>query len=179
MSAFSELIKGHCRVLDLSLDSINERSAMLHFKMESARSQTVFMIDYDGFVEFSVPSGLAFSSAEEIPHVISSVLLAKNAKLKMGAWTIEEIQGKHVYSIMHNIDARLLDQDCFAKIVGALVSQCDEFEGAILEMGGGKSRLRGSDSEESKTDWGGIAIAGLNLLTALLGGPVRDPNGAI
>lgn len=96
--------------------------------MTSGNTQTVFIIRYDTTLEFSCPSGLKFDNFDYIPHQLSSYLLKENSKYKIGFWSLEEISGRLVYSIMHNAEISLMDVNYFMNIVQTLINKCDSFE---------------------------------------------------
>ncbi|HNT55509.1 MAG TPA: hypothetical protein PKG95_12390 [Anaerolineaceae bacterium] len=131
---FKGLIEKYCGQKSWKIHEIDDRHAILQFNMESGRVQTLYIIRYDSTLEFSVPSMAAFDSEDKIPHFLSTILLKKSAAQKIGFWTIEEIGGKHVYSIMQNVEMQSMNVDYFGNIVHALVQQCDEFEGLLLKM---------------------------------------------
>lgn len=99
--------------------------------MESGNTQTLFILRYDTTIEFSVPSAVKFSSIDDIPGWMSSMLLAENSKYKMGFWCVEEIYGKQTFCIMHNAEISLLDLNYFNKVVVKLVKECEKLERAI------------------------------------------------
>jgi hypothetical protein len=98
--------------------------------MGSGTTQTVFILRYDTTLEFSCPSGLKFVGFDYIPHQLSSYLLKENSKYKVGFWCVEEISGKHVFSIMHNAEISLIDVNYFVRIIQALINKCEDFEQA-------------------------------------------------
>lgn len=138
--------------------------------MESGRKQVVYAIQYGSVVEFSVQSAFVIDSEEEIPHALSTALLQKNSQYKLGAWCVEKISDKYVYSIMHNCDVQLLDKDNFVQIVTSLITECDEFEGALLELGtrdspsGSQKAANLAPSLGSSIDWGKVVEFGVETL---------------
>ncbi len=119
-----------------TLAEADERKAVITFTMDSGRPQTLFIIRYDETLEFSVPSMAAFDSEEEIPGGLSTVLLQRNARRKMGFWAVEEIGEKQVYSVMHNLEIEDLDPDQFSRLTLSLVQECDDFEGMLISANG-------------------------------------------
>lgn len=91
MTVFNDLIKSHCSNIGWSISELKDESAKIDFSMESGRKQTVYVIQYGSVIELSVPSAFAMDSEDEIPHVLSTALLQKNAQYKLGAWCIEKI----------------------------------------------------------------------------------------
>ena len=61
-------------------------------------------------------------------------MLKRSSQRKLGFWCIEEIGSKHVYSCMHNAEMQLIDSDYFGRVVRALISECDDFEGILFDM---------------------------------------------
>jgi hypothetical protein len=116
---------------DWSIASSNPSKVVMKFGMESGSTQTLYIIRHDSTLEFSVPSKFTFADEDDIPHRLSSILLAKNAEFKIGFWCIEKIQGEHTFSVMHNQEISLLDSAHFGRIVRKLISECDDFEEAI------------------------------------------------
>ena len=115
---------------------ITDSMAKLRFTMPTGRVQILYIIKYDSTMEFSVPSAALFDSEEECPGDLSTILLRRNAERKVGFWCIEPISGKYGYSCMHNAEIQQIDAAYFARIVRALIEECDEFEGILLKMMG-------------------------------------------
>lgn len=143
--------------------------------MESGTTQVLYIMNYDPIVKFSVPSAAVFDSDDEIPHILSSILLYKNSNHKMGAWGIEKIGEKCCYSLMHNCELRVLDRDYFGRVVTLLITECDEFDRFIAQLGSEASASPATlpsappqtsrpAHQESSVDWGRIAQAGLETL---------------
>ena len=131
---FAKTIKNFCAANGWKIADLNDKRAILRFSMDSGRDQTLYIIRYETTLEFSVPSMAAFDSEDSIPHFLSTILLKRSTERKFGFWCIEQIGGKHVYSHMHNAEMQLINSDYFAKIVRALINECDEFEGIIERM---------------------------------------------
>ncbi len=174
MTVFNDLIKSHCANIGWSITELKDESAKIDFSMESGRKQTVYAIQYGSVVELSVPSAFAMDSEDEVPHILSTALLQKNSQYKLGAWCIEKISDKYVYSIMHNCDMRFFDKDNFVQIVKHLITECDEFEGTLLELAscnssnGSKDTANLSQSSNSGIDWGRVINFGIGLLNIFI-----------
>lgn len=125
---FQVTVRGYCNQIGWRIADINSNKAIIKFNMASGSTQTVFILRYDTTLEFSCPSGLKFDSFDYIPHQISSYLLKESSKYKTGFWCLEEINGRQVFSIMHNAEISLLDINYFIKIVQTLINKCDDFE---------------------------------------------------
>jgi hypothetical protein len=143
MSSFMDLFSGanfrvtiqkYCSQNNWRPSDINDRRAILKFDMKSGRTQTLYIIKFDTTLEFSVPSMINFSSEDDIPHYISTILMKRNRERKIGFWCIEIIGNKQTYSAMHNAEMKLMDSDYFALVIQALISDCDEFEGTIIKI---------------------------------------------
>lgn len=113
---------------------ITDTMAKLRFTMPSGRVQILFIVKFDNTLEFSVPSAVVFDSEAEFPGALSTTLLRRNAEQKVGFWCIERLSGRFGYSCMHNAEIQQIDAAYFAKIVKALISECDEFEGIISKL---------------------------------------------
>jgi len=131
---FANTIKKYCAANGWKIADLNDKRAILRFSMSSGREQTLYIIRYESTLEFSVPSMATFDSEDDIPHFLSTLLLKRNSELKIGFWCIEKIDRKHVYSCMHNAEMQLIDSSYFGKVVMALVKECDDFEGVLIEM---------------------------------------------
>jgi hypothetical protein len=131
---FSGTIKKYCSANDWSIADLDNKRATLKFRMNSGRRQTVYIIRYESTLEFSVPSMAIFESENSIPHYLSTLLLKRSAQRKVGFWCIETINGKHVFSCMHNAEMELIDSNYFAKVVRALINECDAFEETLIKM---------------------------------------------
>jgi hypothetical protein len=125
---FQSTLIRYCSQIGWRIAEINSNKAVIKFNMDSGSTQTVFILRYNTTLEFSCPSGLKFDSFDYIPHQLSSYLLKDSSKYKIGFWCIEEINGRQVFSIMHNAEISLLDINYFVNIVQTLINKCDEFE---------------------------------------------------
>ncbi|WP_322508508.1 hypothetical protein [Anaerolinea sp.] len=143
MSTFEDLFSGvnfkstvtrYCQQIGWKVAEVDDRHAMLKFTMESGRNQVLWILRYDKTLEFSVPSMAQFDREEDIPHFLSTVLMRRSSQKKIGFWCIEEINGRYIYSCMHNAEIQLMDIPYFRDVVVALISECDEFEGILLDM---------------------------------------------
>jgi hypothetical protein len=131
---FSNTIKKYCSANGWKIAELNNERAILRFSMNSGRNQSLFIIRYESTLEFSVPSIAVFDSEESIPHYLSTILLKRSSQVKIGFWCIEEIGGKQVYSYMHNAELQLIDSNYFARVVRALITECDNLEGILLQL---------------------------------------------
>ena len=128
---FEQLIRKFCTELGWRISEIDNRHAIIKFNMNSGRVQTLFIVRFETTLEFSVPSGLVFNSENSIPDRVSTFLLKSNSERKIGFWSIETIQKKFVYSIMHNVEIALIDRSYFERVVQVLVNECDKFESGL------------------------------------------------
>jgi hypothetical protein len=133
-SGFKNTVQRYCNEIGWRLADISDSQAKIAFSMSSGRSQTLWIIRYDTTLEFSVPSMAIFNREEDLPGLLSNILLQRNSQRKVGFWCVEKIGGKYVYSCMHNAEMSLLDRNYFETVVRALVKECDDFEGIILNM---------------------------------------------
>jgi len=131
---FANTIQKYCDAIGWKIADLNNQRALLRFNMESGRQQTLFILRYESTIEFSVPSVAQFASEKDIPHLLSSLLLQRNAERKVGFWCIEKIGDKWVYSCMHNAELQLIDKDYFATVVRSLIVECDEFENILIKI---------------------------------------------
>lgn len=130
-SNFRSTIQRYCNQLGWKINDLNDRRAILKFNSDSGNTQTLFIIRYETTLEFSVPTGLKFNSEEDVPGWMSTMLLCKNTEYKIGFWCIENIDGRKVFSVMHNAEISLINVDYFRKVILKLVNECDEFEQVI------------------------------------------------
>jgi hypothetical protein len=131
---FRSTIQRYCDEWGWRLSDLDNSTAVLQFSMDSGRTQTLYIIKYESTLEFSVPSALEFDSVDEVPHYISTLLLKRSSERKIGFWCIEEIGGKQVFSCMHNAEMELIDGRYFGAVTQALITECDELEGVVLDM---------------------------------------------
>ncbi|MCS6872348.1 MAG: hypothetical protein RML95_03300 [Anaerolineae bacterium] len=131
---FQSTIRRYCDQIGWRIADINDRRALLKFNMRSGRTQSLWIVRYDTTLEFSVPSMAQFDSEDRIPHYLSTVLLKRSAQNKIGFWCIEQISGRHVFSYMHNAEMSLINVQYFERVVNALVTECDTFEGILIDM---------------------------------------------
>ncbi len=139
--SFEDLVINNSAKAGWKIAKLNDRQAILKFSMDSGIEQRLYITKYDSILKFSVPSAAVFDSLEEIPHIVSSILLTKNAGYKLGEWCVEKNQGKMVYSIMHNVDMNFVDSGYFVNLVHFLISECDKFDGFLVEAEVGCANL--------------------------------------
>ena len=131
---FEHTVRKYCHDQGWSLSKINRDIAVLKFHMSSGRKQVLYIVRYETTLEFSVPSLLQYEADDAIPHYLSTLLLERNSKNKIGFWCIEMINGKYIFSYMHNAELSLIDSAYFGRVVRTLINEVDDFEGSILEL---------------------------------------------
>ena len=132
-AGFEALVRGTAAAQGWALDDANEKGAVLHFDMPSGRTQVLRVLRFDSTLEFSVQSMAIFDTEDSVPHYLSTVMLKVNARHKIGFWCIQEIQGKMVFTVMHNVEQEHLERQHFVNIVTVLTEQCDQFEGTLIK----------------------------------------------
>ncbi|MEM1171540.1 MAG: hypothetical protein AAGJ08_21270 [Cyanobacteria bacterium P01_H01_bin.35] len=132
--SFEYFVRNNCAKANWNIAKLNDRQAMLQFTMDSGRVQRLYICKYDSILEFSVPSAAVFDSFDDIPDVISSILLTKNSEYKLGGWCVEKIQDKAVYSIVHNVDINSVDFAYFVDLVHCIISECEKFNSFLVEV---------------------------------------------
>jgi len=148
---FKKTVRNYCSSIGWDIADLTDKKAVLDFEMESGRAQRLYIIRYDSTLEFSVPSIYNFESEDEIPHFISTILMQKNSTKKIGFWCIEEISDKHYYSVMHNAEIELMNEEYFSTVVRTLINDCDEFETTIENLNQDRSRAKNRRSTRDKT----------------------------
>lgn len=128
---YRSTIQRYCNQLGWRIGDINDRRTIINFTMDSGNTQTLFIIRYDTTLEFSVPSGVKFNSDNDIPGWMSTLMLKENSNYKIGFWSIEEINNRPTFSIMHNAEISLIDVSYFQKVVMKLIRECDKFEQTV------------------------------------------------
>jgi 8-oxo-dGTP pyrophosphatase MutT (NUDIX family) len=131
---FKRAVKTFCEDHQLELSEIDEDYCELEFVMPSKRKKSLHLTRYDSTVEFSAPSSTLFHMEEELRGRFSTTLLQRNAQKKIGFWCIDRIQGKLLYSYMHNVELQLLDSQQFFNIVSGLVAESEAIEELTTEM---------------------------------------------
>jgi 8-oxo-dGTP pyrophosphatase MutT (NUDIX family) len=131
---FKRAIKTFCEEYKWKLLEVDEDRAELEFDTSKGRHKQFHIERHDSTVEFSVPSFMSFKTEEEIPNTLSTLLLRRNSQKKIGFWCIDQIQGKFVYSCMHNAELKLLHSQYFAGIIEGLIEECAAIEGIIKEV---------------------------------------------
>lgn len=127
-NTFQATVREYCAQQSWKIADLNDRRAILRFVMDDDRTQTCYIIRYESTLEFSVPSELNFDTINDVPHFFSTLLLQRSRDKKFGFWCLEEIGDRQVFSCMHNAEMQLLDSEFFARVVAALIAECDEFE---------------------------------------------------
>ncbi|BDI04147.1 hypothetical protein [Sphaerotilus microaerophilus] len=132
-SNFKRTIQQYCADQGWNLVDLSDKRAVLKFRMDSGRIQTLYILKYDTTLEFSVPSELAYED-NDIPHRLSTLLLKRNTERKIGFWCLEVIEDEFVFECMHNAEMQLINSAYFESVVRTLVNECDEFESAIRNL---------------------------------------------
>lgn len=128
-SNFSLAIQNYCQQLGWivkDIDSLNDSTLIVKFPADFGTAHTVFIIRHKEILEFSVPSGLVFRSMDEVPNKISTLLLSDNCTSRLGFWCLEEIGGRHTFSILHQAEIRLMNPQYFRSVVLTLFKKCDD-----------------------------------------------------
>ncbi|NEP77901.1 MAG: hypothetical protein F6K17_04175 [Okeania sp. SIO3C4] len=134
LKSFETFVRNSSTKAGWNIAKLNEREAMLEFSMNSGRVQRLYITQYDSILEFSVSSVAVFDCLDDIPHIISTTLLTKNAEYKLGGWCVEKIQGKVVYSLMQNVDINYVYFAYFVNLVHFLISECEKFDVFLVEL---------------------------------------------
>lgn len=130
-SQFKKMVQLYCRLHKWVISDISDEWAALKFRLKSGRVQLCMIRKFGSTIEFAVPSALMLDESDTLPHELSTVLLLKNSRKTVGFWCIESMGSKRIYTVMHNEDMQLLNEDTFRRIVVALIRECDEFEGIM------------------------------------------------
>ena len=131
---FTSLIQSFCERIGWRITEITDTYGLLEFEMPTGRPQIVLLIPYEDALEFSVPSELVLEPEDELFHELSTLLLVRNSQSKYCFWTIQELEGQHFYSCMHNATMELLDALYFRTVVEALLGEMDLLEQLLEEM---------------------------------------------
>lgn len=78
---------------------INGGRAIIKFQMQSGNAQILFIIQFENYLEFSVPSAIYYNSTDNVPGWMSTMLLMENSQHKIGFWCLEDTGGKQVVSL--------------------------------------------------------------------------------
>ncbi|MDJ0515517.1 MAG: hypothetical protein QNJ74_04390 [Trichodesmium sp. MO_231.B1] len=89
--SFEDLVINNSAKAGWKIAKLNDRQAILKFTMDSGIEQRLYITKYDSILEFSVPSAAGFDCLDDIPHIVSSILLTKNAEYKFGGWCMKKI----------------------------------------------------------------------------------------
>jgi len=130
-SQFKKMVQLYCRLHKWTISDIGDEWAALKFRPKSGRVQLCMIRKYGSTIEFAAPSALALDESDPIPHPLSTALLLKNSQKTVGFWCIESLGPKRIYTVMHNEDMQMLNEDTFGRIVVALIRECDAFEGIM------------------------------------------------
>jgi 8-oxo-dGTP pyrophosphatase MutT (NUDIX family) len=131
---FKRAVKTYCEDHQWEIAELDEDFAELILATPADRKQSLQLAHHDSMVEFSVPSTTIFHAEERLPGTLSTKLLRRNARKKIGFWGVDKISGKFVYSYMHNAELKLLDSQQFFNIVSALISESEVIEALIRDV---------------------------------------------
>ncbi len=140
------LFETHIRQLaegaSLKVYEANERHAKILFKMESGRTQTIWVLPFGDVWEFSVQSAIRYDNLDSFPQWLLATLMTQNSKNKRAYWCIETLSGQHVLSAMLNFPASVLNSVEFSKICLAVVHEVEVLEQAFISALGGANRVK-------------------------------------
>jgi 8-oxo-dGTP pyrophosphatase MutT (NUDIX family) len=131
---FKRAVKTFCEEQKLELDEIDEDHAEIVFVIPADRKKRVYLARYDSTVEFSLLGSTVFDAETEVPGELSTNLLLRNARKKVGFWCIDKIKGKFVYSFMHNAELKLLDGQQFFDIISGLIAESEAIEELMIDV---------------------------------------------
>jgi 8-oxo-dGTP pyrophosphatase MutT (NUDIX family) len=139
---FKRAVKTYCEEHNLELADIDEDYGEVVFVIPVDRRKHLRLARYDSTVEFSLPGFTSSDSEDELPGILSTHLLLRNARKKVGFWCIDKIKDKFVYSFMHNAELKLLDGQHFFNIVSGLAAESEALEELIREITRQEARKR-------------------------------------
>jgi len=112
---------------------LDSESAVFRFDMPSGRSKAAVVLPFEHLFEFSVQSNQVFNSEEDIPHLLSSILLQRNSGRSIGFWSLLTMREQYVYTCMHNVEPRLMTGPYFGDVVRALLEEADRLDNWVAE----------------------------------------------
>lgn len=148
---FKRAVKTYCEEHHLELTDIDEDHGEVMFVIPVDRKKRLHLARYDSTVEFSLPGFNSFEAEEELPGILSTHLLLRNARKKVGFWCIDKIKDRFVYSFMHNAELKLLDSQHFFNIVSGLTAEAEALEELIREVTkkeAARKRSKGADTND-------------------------------
>jgi hypothetical protein len=132
--SFENRVRQLAQGASLNIAKVDNRLALLKFKMASGVVQPLWIIPYDDVWEFSTQSGFQLERAEDFPQALLTVLLTKNGKNKRAFWCIETIADQYTLSAMLNFPETALTSAEFGRICWALASEVEMVEQAIRQI---------------------------------------------
>ncbi len=113
---------------------LSPERAVFPVNMDSGRQQVLFVRQQGRTFEFVVPSMAQFPNVDEVPGIISTLLLQRNVRSTLGFWCLANLDGQETFCFMHNVDRAHLDSALFGRLARRMVAECDEFDGHLLAM---------------------------------------------
>lgn len=131
---FQNLVQSFASQHGLQLAHSDEHCAVIPLVMPRGNIQVLFIRRYGSTLEFAAPSLPAFERIEDVPHMLSSLLLHRSAQRTVGFWSLVPLGERYAYCCMHNVDIGLINAEYFAKLVVGLIEECDWLETSLLGM---------------------------------------------
>jgi 8-oxo-dGTP pyrophosphatase MutT (NUDIX family) len=147
---FKRAVKTYCEEHNLELADIDDDYGEVLFVIPVDRRKRLRLARYDSTIEFSLPGFAAFDTEEELHNILSTQLLMRNARKKVGFWCIDKIKEKSVYSFMHNAELKLLDSQHFFDIVSGLAAESEALEELIIEITKQEARKRSKGTTDAR-----------------------------
>lgn len=110
---------------------LTDNQAIFRFDLPSGRSKALMVLAYEHLFEFSVQSAQMFENEDSLPHVMSSFLLQRNCGRSLGFWCLLKIGEQQVYSVMHNVEPRMLSAGYFGDVARILLEEADLLDNFI------------------------------------------------
>jgi len=113
---------------------LNDDYAVLTCLVGANDRQFVVITEFSEIIEIYSPTFLEIKQQNDIPHQISTALLARNSTTRYGFWTINKIGEKYAFSYMHNCRLSGLTVDEFENIVNCCAIEVSNFENRVSDL---------------------------------------------
>jgi len=113
---------------------LNDEYAVLTCLVAAKERQFVVITEFSDIIEIYSPTFLEINKQNDIPHQISTALLARNSTTRYGFWTIKKTGGNFAFSYMHNCRLSGLTVDEFENIVNCCAIEVSNFENRVSDL---------------------------------------------
>lgn len=111
--------------------SLGDDSALIKVPVYEGQKQICYLTLLHDTVKFYGTTQLTYDSPDDVPHRLSTHLLSDNDTRLLGSWCLEEIDGKHTFTCIHEEKLNAMQYKNFVSSVLRVVEGSAEIDRAF------------------------------------------------